>query len=159
MEETRQCLTCGSTKPLNEENFVYRNKKLGQFTSYCRPCKTKYNNDHYTLHKAEYVPRRAVRNKNYRLHISQFLLSYLQEHPCVDCGEKDPVVLEFDHQRDKVRSLCMMTAAGFSIEKIKTEIDKCEVRCANCHRRRTSQQRGWFRSISGQAIRTNHGTL
>jgi hypothetical protein len=30
---------------------------------------------------------------------------------------------------------------------LKAEIAKCQVRCANCHRRRTAAQFGWWRSL------------
>jgi len=68
-----------------------------------------------------------------------------KNHPCADCGESDIVVLEFDHQRDKVADVSLLARDGYSLDKIKREIDKCEVVCANCHRRRTAKQFGTYR--------------
>ena len=67
-------------------------------------------------------------------------------HPCVDCGETDPVVLEFDHLRDK-RFAIRLSAHGRNWQTILDEIEKCEVVCANCHRRRTARRRGALRAI------------
>lgn len=69
---------------------------------------------------------------------------YLLGHPCTDCGEADPVVLDFDHVvGDKIDSISDMVRRGFSWVAIAEEIEKCEVRCSNCHRRRTAIQMGW----------------
>lgn len=64
---------------------------------------------------------------------TQFIWDYLIAHPCVDCGITDPVVLDFDHVRSK-KKFSIGARGSYSIKAIKTEITKCEVRCANCHR-------------------------
>ena len=65
----------------------------------------------------------------------KFVIEYLSVNPCVDCGESNPIVLDFDHVRgDKTDSVSRMVMVGFSIKKISEEINKCDVRCANCHR-------------------------
>ena len=67
-------------------------------------------------------------------------------HPCVECGEADPVVLEFDHVRDKSFDIGQKLL-HHSREAIVREIAKCEGVCANCHRRRTSRRRGAVRAM------------
>ena len=74
-----------------------------------------------------------------------FLIEFFREHPCTDCGETDPIVLEFDHLGDKEFGI----AAGLRTrnwQDVLREIDKCEVVCANCHRRRTVRRGGFVRA-------------
>ena len=79
------------------------------------------------------------------------MVQYLSNHPCVDCGEADPVVLEFDHVRgEKSGEIANMLRRQVAWERIIDELSKCEVRCANCHRRRTARQFNWYR-LSGRA--------
>ena len=82
---------------------------------------------------------------------------YFVVHPCVDCGERDPVVLEFDHLRDK-RLAISSQLHGRNWQTILDEIEKCEVLCANCHRRRTARRRGALRAIlSGLQVHDGTG--
>jgi hypothetical protein len=61
---------------------------------------------------------------------------------CVDCGEKDLRVLDFDHVRGtKTFNIGRGKNGSKTIRAIYAEIDKCEVRCANCHRRITYDRR------------------
>lgn len=84
---------------------------------------------------------KAVRDK--AIAVSKgYVSGYLDTHPCVDCGEADKVVLDFDHVRgDKVCEVSVMVGRGYRLWKIIEEIEKCEVRCANCHRRVTVKRR------------------
>jgi hypothetical protein len=69
-------------------------------------------------------------------------------HPCIDCGESDPIVLEFDHREGEKKLAAvstLMTQMKASLKTIKAEIVKCDVRCANCHRRKTAKERGWYK--------------
>ncbi len=65
----------------------------------------------------------------------EFVAEYLRTHHCVDCGESNPIVLDFDHVRgNKVYTISWLRKKPFSLKRIQEEIDKCEVRCSNCHR-------------------------
>ena len=77
-------------------------------------------------------------------------LDYLSTHPCIDCNESDPIVLDFDHRDSKTKKFNISRAVGGSHrgwDLIKREIDKCDVRCANCHRRRTYKQFEYHKHI------------
>lgn len=101
-----------------------------------------YSKAHYEKNK-EKLKTRAIRNTDVKKKRNQgFVDEYLEKHPCVDCGEKDIIVLEFDHVRGTKRmAICEMAMRSYSIKAIEDEIAKCEVRCANCHRRVTHNRR------------------
>jgi hypothetical protein len=85
-----------------------------------------------------------VRNRNaYIKEAREYIIEYLSTHPCVDCGQDNPNVLEFDHRNDKELDISYMLTRGYSLEHIAAEISKCDIRCANCHRRKTAKERGW----------------
>lgn len=111
----------------------------------CPACKSEYNRAHYTQNKASYVERASRRKALVVRKNTVNIVAYLLKNPCVDCGESDPVVLEFDHIRDKSSDIGRMLSDGHSWSAITDEISKCEVRCANCHRRITAKRAGWIR--------------
>jgi len=76
------------------------------------------------------------------------ILEYLRLHPCVDCGEADPIVLEFDHRENKKAAIGEMFCT-YSWSAMKREIEKCDVRCVNCHRRKTARDFKWTRRAAG----------
>lgn len=97
---------------------------------------------HYHNNKQIYKDRARSFTKISRKRNQEFVDEYLRAHACVDCGEADIIVLEFDHIKgDKVGNISEMASHGCSLETITKEIDKCEVRCANCHKRVTDKRR------------------
>jgi hypothetical protein len=74
-----------------------------------------------------------------------WIMAYLSAHPCVDCGEADIVVLEFDHQNEKETTIAELIRDAASLSRLVAEVAKCLVRCANCHRRKTARDRGYYR--------------
>lgn len=76
----------------------------------------------------------------------EFIHAYLADHPCVDCDESDIVVLDFDHIGLKRANVVDLAWGEHSIASMEREIAECEVRCANCHRRRTCRTLGHFRN-------------
>jgi len=60
---------------------------------------------------------------------------------CVDCGLADLLVLEFDHVSTKAASVSRLAHGGYSMKRLQDEISRCQIRCANCHRRRTRERK------------------
>ena len=78
------------------------------------------------------------RQSKHRKKIHDFLVDYKENSGCVDCGEMYPYfVLQFDHIKEKNFGISRYRENGYSLEKIKNEINKCQVVCANCHAIRT----------------------
>ena len=125
------CTTCGQEK--SEEEFHWRIIGVHRHTK-CKECANKLarrwareNRDRGNL------TRRGRTERNYRA----FNL-WLSRQVCVDCGEDDMVVFEL-HHRDpskKNRAVSAIVSQGFGLQALWTEVDKCDVLCANCHRRR-----------------------
>lgn len=112
----------------------------------CSACHREISNKRYYENpekvKEQNNKSRIKRRDDNRKHI----IDYFLEHPCLDCGETDPVVLEFDHVVGKKMSAVCQLVAASSWKKVLSEIAKCVVRCANCHRRKTHNQFGWWGS-------------
>ena len=64
---------------------------------------------------------------------------------CADCGRRDPVVFEFDHVESKRAGVAELVRSAAGRGRLLEEIARCEIVCANCHRRRTAARAGWYR--------------
>jgi len=84
--------------------------------------------------------------KRHRIKVRGLLLEYLSTKKCIDCGENNPIVLDFDHTCviKKFKPISIMLSGHYSWDSVLKEIEKCEIRCANCHRKKTYLQFGFF---------------
>lgn len=139
----KACPRC--KKEFTIEEYGVR-KKEGKIVPqvYCPRCTKAYRREHYQENKEPYK-QRAIKTRPLRIKKARnFIINYLLNHPCVDCGNSDIRVLQFDHvQGDKHYNVgnCL----EHSTEGIQREIDKCEVRCGNCHKIKTDERAGvWW---------------
>jgi hypothetical protein len=140
----KNCNHCGKYK--DEEEFNWRYKALGIRHPTCKECQKPFRKNWYEGDSHE----RHLQNVKERKHLArnvarEYAYKYLETHPCSQCGETDIRVLEFHHVVGKDMAVAAMVAGGYSIERIQAELDKCIVLCANCHRKLTVEERGWFR--------------
>jgi hypothetical protein len=112
---------------------------------WCRDCYRAYFRSRAVLHRAQAAAARDAKREPLRRH----LVLHLTAHPCTDCGESDLRVLEFDHIGTKDRTIGEMLNRGVSLPVLEAELERCEVVCANCHRRRTARRGSWSR-LTGQ---------
>jgi hypothetical protein len=135
----KQCNDCGLNK--QETDFNKNRTKKDGLQTYCRDCGKDRHKTYHREHRKEHSEVCARRAKQVRSLNKERIEKYLNCHPCVDCGETDIVVLDFDHIRgEKFLNISQMVNQGYSWKTIKEEINKCDVRCANDHRRRHANE-------------------
>jgi hypothetical protein len=152
---TKWCYDCRRFKPI--EAFAFHNRSKGTRQGRCRVCHAKYRRQHYIRNRPTYIRQEIARIKRYRTENRPLIREYLRAHPCVDCGETDIVVLDFDHRDPSAKKFSVMILASHkSWIRVVAEIQKCDVRCSSCHRRRTALQFDWG-SRGRKAPRTHEG--
>ena len=136
----KQCSKCLENKDLSE--FRVKSAEKGTLQPWCTPCRKIYDALRWSrqdIKRRKNENRKKVYDRNAR-----YVYDYLLRNPCARCGESDPVVLEFDHRdrNDKISDVSEMIRES-TITAIQKEIMKCDVLCANCHRKKTALQFGW----------------
>lgn len=129
---TKHCNRCNKTKDITEFGNVngkgYRDGKRSE----CKSCGK--------LDRERHLGR-----------LRQIIYKLFTNASCLDCGESDPVVFELDHVRgEKVLPVSVMVAGRYSQKRILDEIQKCEIVCANCHRRRTAKRGNWHTILANK---------
>lgn len=111
----KQCSKCKELK--DESKFYYKDKAKGKLQSYCKVC----------LNKAQVV---KLQNKK------KLIVEYLGGK-CVDCDLVDhPCVYDCHHLEDDKKDFGIAQKITRSFEKLRPELNKCVLLCANCHRKR-----------------------
>ena len=143
---TKRCGRCHQELPLS--SFSRHPRAGSQW--WCKECFRAYFRQRGDVHRRQSAAARLRRRAAAR----EFVTAYLESHPCVDCGKRDLAVLEFDHVRPKAMGISVLIADGWSITRIRQEIELCEVVCANCHRCRTASRSPSWR-IDPSRIKTS----
>ncbi len=113
----KECRYCNKFYPESEFGIALTTKKKIYRRHKCRTC--------------YYETKQKLRDK-YR----QWLVDYKKKYQCSDCGITDYRVFEFHHPHNKEKEFTIANAFynHYGIERIKREIKKCVIICANCHR-------------------------
>lgn len=145
----KTCTRCKKKKSLAK--FGINKSKPDGLQGQCKTCRKKTAKEWYKRNKHSQRDRikklRAVRTAEKRT----WIMKYFITHPCMDCGENDPIVLEFDHVSGTKNACVSKYISGtHSLEKMIEEVSKCEIVCANCHKRRTARRDSWWKAPEAQ---------
>ncbi len=123
------CNKCGEERL--EINFAFKNKVKGVRSTVCSECQKEYKKKHYYNNKEEHYKR----NKKTEQKIKDYI-DTIKKSGCSKCSEIDSVCMDFHHIDPtlKDRNVSEMYKYG-SLNKVKLEIKKCILLCANCHRK------------------------
>lgn len=140
------CTKCKLEK--EKEEFNKNKTRKDGLQNICKLCSQekskKFYKENVEYQRIRIYKQKKDRKKESRKNVNDYLLC----HPCIDCGNDNIIVLEFDHREPdkKHKAISEMLASGYSWIKIFKEIKKCDVRCANCHRIKTAIQLGYNKS-------------
>lgn len=150
---SKRCPKCGKDKwTASYEIKIYKVKKKSGYekrqylSPYCRDCKNARNRDDF--HNKKKSRKKSInQSRKNRIETNRKnMLEYLSDKSCVDCGESDPVVLEFDHEPGVHKRDCVSRLVDkASWKSILEEIGKTQIVCVNCHRIRTFKRHGWYK--------------
>lgn len=111
-----------------------------------RKMQKKYSRRHYKRNRQKMIDLARMSSDKRRRKRIKYIRKLKVRSGCIDCKQhfvKHPYVLEFDHIKGKKRfGIIVGIVKGYSLKRIKQEIKKCVVRCANCHRIKTHKMRG-----------------
>lgn len=136
-----KCTGCSEER--EESDFNWKNKAAGQRSKRCKACTRADSAQHYQANKQSYNDRAKKNRPVYYQKCKDYIVEYLGSHPCVDCGNDDIRVLQFDHREMVGQKAKRVSEYMNSFGRMLQEISKCDVRCANCHMIRTFEQLGW----------------
>ena len=139
-----ECPRCEQTKP--EEEFAKSSVRPTGRQYWCRSCKREYDHE---LYQNDPHRRATIKKSNTkREHIlARRIYEYFASHPCKDCGEADPLVLELDNPPGRKKPVLVSRELRSGLtnwNSVLRKLTKYDVRCANCRRTRIRRAFGWY---------------
>ena len=89
----KTCTGCKQTLPV--EAFAVKLRARSSRQSVFRPCHSQARRDHDERNKPTIIAQVRARNREVKLRNATNVVNYLLANPCVDCGESDPMVLQY----------------------------------------------------------------
>jgi hypothetical protein len=128
----KYCKKCDSSKDI--KFFNKNSSSKDGLQTQCRDCSRKNGSVGY---KNNPERRKAIKDRNAKVvkYNRRFVSRYKRLCGCYVCREKEPAVLDLHHKDPATKDGDPATMLGYSTKRLKEEIRKCMVLCANCHRK------------------------
>jgi hypothetical protein len=143
-EGLKHCAHCRrhrKNRYLRDQNVAADINETENDVKMCVRCYKVYDIEKFQQTHKTYVLCLFCRNddKMRTFDFKQIYYDYKQSRgPCVDCGENNIRVLDFDHIDREQKSIPVSRC--LTLDDLYEEGGKCEMRCVMCHIRRTKQQ-------------------
>lgn len=137
------CTRCEQLK--DDSEFHIKDKNTGKLQAWCKSCRSEWSKNRPKEIKEAHNAKSNKNKKEKIRKLTKFVVEYLKNHPCEDCGYSNVLALEFHHVCEKRDSVAALMNSICSVEELEEEINKCIVLCANCHRIRTAVERNWVK--------------
>lgn len=135
----KSCPRCTYVKVLRDFHNNRRTKDKK-----CYNCKFCRNKERQYYHKKSGKEAARRYKQLLRYNNRKKMIEYLQARGCADCGNKNPIVLDFHHLKNKYKNISALLAQGAFWDRILQEAKKCIIVCANCHRiRHAKEDKTW----------------
>lgn len=130
----KKCCACKETLELTEFN---KNKgKSDGLNTICRECSKERSKRYYSENTETHKQVIYARNKATKSLLRLEIAEYKATRGCQYCPENDPCCLDFHHLDSDTKEGNVATMmASAQVKKVREEIKKCVVVCANCHRK------------------------
>ena len=139
------CSLCPEKGEQPIENFGLDKRRKDGRRPDCRSCRSVVSKREWE-NLPEGVRAGRIARTLERKRERQMIVLRAFESGCVDCGNLDVRVLEFDHLGDKEANVAYLVHSG-TVEKLLAELEKCDVVCANCHKIRTYDRAPCYRTV------------
>lgn len=98
--------------------------------------KKKYQKEYHAKWYQNNKEKVSTRKKESIAKTREWFVNYKAELCCSQCGFAHPAAIDFHHvePEKKENNIFAMVHNGFTVEKIKKELEKCIPLCSNCHR-------------------------
>ena len=115
--ESKVCNTCKEDlliEKFDTNGWNDSSRKVRKYHAHCKPCTVKFINGVFFERM-----RKILGN----------------DPECVLCGEDEYFALDFHHLDPSTKDIEIVKLRKSSFERLKKEVEKCAVLCANCHRK------------------------
>ena len=127
----KKCSACAIVLPFSK--FRRLIKSPDGHSGRCSDCAKAYCRSHYRNNRDDYLARVMADKEARRQEVRR-----AKDRPCADCGGRFHFsAMDFDHLPGQTKLLSIGSGLATGNRKLRAEMAKCEVVCANCHRVRT----------------------
>lgn len=131
MEQFKVCSKC--KRELSLDCFRWKNKSKGIRHSQCRDCQRESDKQLYLNNESRRITVRSIADNQRQRNLD--IIEDVKKCGCCKCGDTRPFVLDFHHVDPSTKSYTIAHLSGAaSVETLLSELNKCIIFCANCHR-------------------------
>ena len=138
------CTVCKEEKTI--DHFMIKSESSDGYFNTCKGCENESARAYYKENRQHVRDRMCVGRKSRNITAQNKNIEIKTNTPCAICNKKfHPYAMDWDHIDPKTKSyeISEMIASGYSWHLIESEMKKCQLLCALCHKEKTHKKENY----------------